>query len=300
VSTLKGFERYRPAVRIAIATRIAILAGAVGVVAAGGTVVGIMLATLYLVIAGLLLQALAVRAVVGSMILLPLLHKETLRKLGGFGCFSWLQALASLSFSQVDRLIIGAMLGAPALGYYSICTQVAQPVHGLLASGFHFLFPHLSARHSTSSINSLRQTIATAFWSNQALAVVLSVPLILGSKLILTAWMGSDFAEHSWLILSIVACSYALLGMNVTGYYTLLATGGVRQATYVNLAAGGAMLLAMSLLIPRWGMVGAAAGRLVYGPITWLMYLFVYKRIWRNVPDVLSVKPGFAVEGTTG
>ena len=248
-------------------------------------------------IAGLLLQALAVRAVVGCMILLPLLHKETLRTLGGFGCFSWLQALAGLSFSQIDRLIIGAMLGAPALGYYSICTQVAQPVHGLLASGFHFLFPHLSARHSTSSINSLRQTIATAFWSNQALAVVLSVPLILGSKLILTAWMGSDFAEHSWLILSIVACSYALLGMNVTGYYTLLATGGVRQATYVNLAAGGGMLLAMSLLIPRWGMVGAAAGRLVYGPITWLMYLFVYKRIWRNVPDVLSVKPWLCSRG---
>jgi O-antigen/teichoic acid export membrane protein len=300
VSTLKGFEQYRPAVRIAIATRIAIAAGAVGVVATGGSVVGIMLATLYASIAGLLCQAVAVRSVVGPMILLPSLHWETLVILSGFGSFSWLQALAGITFSQADKLIIGAMLGAPALAYYSVCTQVAQPVHGLIASGLHFLFPHLSARYSIASIASLRQTIVAAFWGNQALAVVLSVPLMLGSKFILTIWMGAAFAQHAWPVLSIIACSFALLGMNVTGYYTLLATGGVRLATYLNLAAGGAMLLVMGLLIPRFGVVGAATGRLVYGPITWLMYVFVYKKIWGEELGMVGAKSDFAVEGTSG
>ncbi len=300
VSTLRGFEQYQSAVRIAIATRIVILAGVVGVVAAGGGVGGIMLATLYGVITGLLFQILAVRSIIGPMMFLPSLHGETLRKLGAFGCFSWLQALASISFSQADRLIIGALLGTPTLGYYSICTQIAQPVHGLLASGFHFLFPHLSARYSMVSIASLRSTIVGAFWSNQVFVVLLSAPLILCSKFILRLWMGAEFAQHASPTLFIITCSFALLGMNVTGYYALLAIGGIRQATYLNLAAGGAMLLVMSLLIPRFGMVGAAIGRLIYGPITWLMYLFVYRKLWLENFEATSVRSGIAAEGMIG
>jgi len=42
------------------------------------------------------------------------------------------------------------------------------------------------------------------------------------------------------------------------------------------------MLAVMALLIPRWGMPGAAAGRLIYGPITWITYVALYKLVWSN------------------
>jgi O-antigen/teichoic acid export membrane protein len=296
VSTLRAFESYGPAVRIAIITRIAILLGAVSVVVAGGNVVSIMLATLSAAVAGLLLQALAVRSLLGHTIWLPSLHRETLSMITGFGCFSWLQCLASISFSQADRIIIGALLGTPALGYYSICTQIAQPVHGLLASGLQFLFPHLSARWQTASSASLERTVRMAFWVNQILVVLLSAPLILGGKYIISVWLGADYAQHVSPTLSIVTFSFALLGMNVTGYYTLLAAGKVRQATYINLMAGGAMLLAMSALIPRFGIVGAAVGRLIYGPVTWLMYIVVYKMFWRTTDETGPSRQLHAVE----
>jgi O-antigen/teichoic acid export membrane protein len=284
VGTFRAFETYGPTVRIAIGTRIVILSAAVAVVAAGGNVVSIMLTTMCAATAGMLLQVFAVGSLLGRPLWRLSVHRETLRRITGFGCFTWMQCLAGISFSQVDRVIIGILLGTPTLGYYTICTQVAQPIHGLLAAGLQFLFPHLSERWQTASLTSLKHTVTAAFWVNQVFVVLLSTPLILGSKFVLTAWLGTTFSQHLWSTLSIVALSFALLGMNVTAYYTLLAAGKVRPVTYINLAAGGAMLLAMGVLIPRFGIMGAAAGRLIYGPVTWLMYIFVYK-IFRSAPD---------------
>ena len=102
--------------------------------------------------------------------------------------------------------------------------------------------------------------------------MVLCVPLALFSKLILRLWMGAAFAQQTWLVLSIVAAGFWLLALNVTGHYALLALGQVRLVALLNLAGGAAMLVAMVLLVPRFGLAGAAVGRLLYGPITLLMY----------------------------
>jgi O-antigen/teichoic acid export membrane protein len=77
------------------------------------------------------------------------------------------------------------------------------------------------------------------------------------------------------------------LGMNVTTHYALLAVGQVRIVTYVNLVAGIVMLVLMAILIPNYGLQGAALARLVYGPITCLAYFQLYRIVWRAQPQML-------------
>jgi O-antigen/teichoic acid export membrane protein len=281
VSVLRAFEQYRPAVEIAVCMRAATVIAAVGLVAKGQGVVSIMVATLAIATVGMILQALAVRARVGPVSLLPVWHKDALAGLLSFGSFSWLQGLSGIVFNQADRLIIGTLLGTSAVAYYSVCTQAAQPIHGLIASGLHFLFPHLSARDSSAERTALQPLISTAFWLNAALVLSLSFPVILLSKPLLALWMGPAFAHHTWIILTLLAISFGLLGLNVTGHYTLLALGEAQYVTCLNLLAGAITLIAIGALIPRFGLVGAAAGRLFYGPITWVMYL----KIRRLMPD---------------
>jgi O-antigen/teichoic acid export membrane protein len=103
--------------------------------------------------------------------------------------------------------------------------------------------------------------------------VLLGIPLIVFSKSVLRLWMGTVFAEQNSSILAIVAVSFSLLALNITGHYALLALEQVRLVAMLNLAGGAAMLVAMVLLIPRLGLVGAAFGRVLYGPVTLLMYL---------------------------
>jgi O-antigen/teichoic acid export membrane protein len=95
---------------------------------------------------------------------------------------------------------------------------------------------------------------------------------VLFGKPLLRAWMGPAVALQAGTVLSIVAVSFGLLGLNITGHYALLALGQVRLVSILNLAGGTAMLAVMMLLVPRYGLVGAAIGRLIYGPITLLMY----------------------------
>jgi len=250
---------------------------AIALVAHGLGVVEIMLATLFISALAVVSQGLALRAIVGKIRLLPSLDRETLSMIAGFGCFSWLQAVSAVVFGQADRLVIGLFLGAPAVACYALCAQAAQTIHGIVAAGFHALFPHLSSRFELKAPADLRHTVWTAFKINLVLAMSLGAPLILLSRNILSLWMGSEFARQAWPVLSILAASFSFFALNVTAHYTLLAIGRVRLLTALNLIAGVAMLLLMLLLTPRLGMVGTACARLVTGPVTCILYYSLYK-----------------------
>jgi O-antigen/teichoic acid export membrane protein len=283
ISTLRAFETYGPTVRISIYSRALIVISAVTLAWANRDVVWIMLATLVITVGSIMVQGICLRSKIGDFSLVPSWHKETVSTIAAFGSFSWLQAAASVAFSQVDRLLIGLFLGTPAVAYYGLCVQAAQPIHGLVASGMHFLFPHLSVRQARTPVTELKHTVVAALRINAVLVAALSLPLLIFSKRILTIWIGSAFAHQAWVTLPIIAFGFALVGMNVTAHYTLLAIGEVRIVTYLNLLAGGLMLLAMIIAIPKWGVQGAAVARLIFGPITCLMYYRLYKIMWRPV-----------------
>lgn len=273
VGALRAFERYGPAVQINVASRIATILCACVLVVAGRGVVAILVATLAIAAGSAIAQMIAVRIVAGPLILYPSINRAAFAEVFHFGFFSWLQALAGCIFNYADRLLIGFMLGVSSVAYYSVCVQAAQPIHGLIAAGLHFLFPHLSNRISTSSsARDLRPIIVRALLINVVLALALSLPIALFSKLILRLWMGSAFSQQAWMVLSVVALGYCLLAFNITGHYALLALGEVRLVSMLNVVGGIVMLAGVILLAPRMGVLGAAVGRLLYGPITLLMY----------------------------
>jgi O-antigen/teichoic acid export membrane protein len=288
--TLRAFEQYGPPVRISIYSRLAALIAAIVLVARGLGVVEIMLATLCISALAAVTQGWAVRVAAGKITLLPSLHRETLTMITGFGCFSWLQALSAVIFGQADRLLVGVLLGAPAVASYALCDQAAQTIHGTVAAGFHVLFPHLSARLERESLTEVRHTLSTAFKSNAALAVLLGAPIIVFSRPILALWVGHDFAQQAWPMFSILGAGSTLLAMNVTAHYGLLAAGRVRLVTSANLAAGAAMLMMMIVLTPHFGTVGTASGWLIPGPLTCLLYIPLY-RMFRKKSLVCAEAP---------
>jgi O-antigen/teichoic acid export membrane protein len=190
-----------------------------------------------------------------------------------FGVVAWLLGLSGMAFNQLDRLLVGVFLGPVEVGYYSVCAQATQSVHGIVASGLHFLLPHLSTRIADAEPAAIQQSIKRALGWNLALVLVLATPLTFFSRPLLTFWMGKGFAAHAWLVLALLSVAAGLLALNVTLHYSLLAMGYIGHVALLNLIAGGAMLVLMVVLIPRFGIVGAALGRIVYGPVTWLMYL---------------------------
>jgi O-antigen/teichoic acid export membrane protein len=287
ISTLRAFETYGSTVRIAICSRTTILVFAVVLTRYGHSVVWTMAATLSISTLGMLAQALALQNKIGWFLPVPSWHRKTVSEIAVFGTFSWLQAISGIVFNQADRFFVGFIMGAPAVAYYGLCVQAAQPIHGLLSSGMHFLFPHLSMRYSVAPISEIRRKVILAIKLNFILVVTLSLPVIGVGGHVIAMWIGGAFGHESPLIFPVIACSFGLLGLNVTAHYALLAVGHVRIVTYLNIIAGVVMLLLMAMLVPDYGLKGAAVARLAYGPITCLSYLYLYRIIWLAEPHSL-------------
>jgi O-antigen/teichoic acid export membrane protein len=300
ISTLRAFETYGSTVRISICSRTMILIFAIVLTRYGRDVVWIMVATLLISTFSTVAQAIALQKQIGTFSSLPSWHCKTVSDIATFGTFSWIQAISSVVFSHADRFFIGFFMGAPAIAYYGLCVQAAQPIHGLISSGLHFLFPHLSTRLPVAPLSEIRRKVVMAFKINLVLVGALSLPLIVCGGRVLSTWLRPAFGPQPLLMFPIIVCSFALVGMNVTAHYALLAMGHVRVVTYLNLLAGIVMLLVMVLLVPKHGLQGAAWSRLVYGPITCLAYFYLYRMASRAERRALLQQPPIYKVAVTG
>ena len=289
ISAMRAFEMYAQAVRVSIATRLLTIAISVILAWEGHGVPTLMVATSLVLVVGMCVQWKILRSI-GLAPPRPALDREVFRSLASFGVFSWLQAIAGVFFSQADRLLLGFTLGASAVSYYGVCLQMTQPIHGLAAAALHFLFPYLARHHATGNFAIMRRSIGHALAVNIALSALLATIVVTCGRKFLDIWMGHAFAIRASTLLPLLAAGFALLSLNVTGHYTLLALGRVRLVAALNLAGGVTMLLAIAILVPRIGEAGAAWSRLLYGAVTCLAYLPIMRQFFSLSREQLALE----------
>jgi O-antigen/teichoic acid export membrane protein len=237
------------------------------------TVVSILAATVLISAYGVWLQVAQLRTLLDADDLLPALDRETTRALLSFGVFAWIQAVSGLVFGQLDRLIAGIAFGAAAVAAYSICVQMSQPIYGLVAAGLHFLFPRLSVQHALDDRAGVRRTVLLGFCAN-LLIVVLGASVVLAfGPAILSRLAGVELAHQCAPLLPVIVWSTAFSGLGVAGAYSMLALGRAKTLTCFTLAGGILMSISMSWLARRYGLQGMAWSRMLYGPITCMVYI---------------------------
>jgi len=277
VSVLRAYEKYAPSVRNSVLVRILTVICALVLVAMGYGVVAIMVATTTTTTLGVLLQAGSVRRIIPGVSFAFTLRRDSWLEILSFGFYTWLQNVAGVIFGQTDRLLIGVFSSTSAVAYYTICVQLAQPVHGLLSAAFNLLFPHISARHEAGDARGSQRVYRLAIVVNIVVTILLCAPLVVFGKQILSLWMGPRFATNAYSLLVLLAIAFGILSLNVVPHYTLLALGKARFVSMVNLAGGALSLIASAVLIPFLGPLGAAVGRMLYAPATTLSYVKIEK-----------------------
>ena len=178
------------------------------------------------------------------------------------GCRHW----APLSSgSSIEYWFSGLALGALAVAPYALCVQFAQPIFGLTASGVHFLFPYLSGRAGLVSNSALKRTVLKAFLCNLLLVACGAGTLLLFGDRLIRIWAGAAVARDAAGILPPIVFGTALMGLSVTGTYTMQALGLFRTVALISLGGRAAMLLLMVYLLHQHGLRGLATARVCYG-----------------------------------
>lgn len=279
VSILRGLERYELTARVTMVVKMATVGSAVGLVAFGYGVVAILLATITLTIIGAMAQAVICRNLVSGFSIWPIIDGVALHEIFSFGIYSSIQGIGGMIFSQVDRLIIVALLGPRQVAYYAICIQLAQQIHSLIAAGFNFIFPLMSSMFESTGAKGLKRIYEKCLILNVLFAILLAFPLIFFGRPILTIWMGADFAKESYVLLAILSVAFCLVSINVVPHNALLGLGKVRFLAITNLLAGLLSIIGVASFIPLMGIHGAAIGRLAYGPVISMNFVKVSRTL---------------------
>jgi O-antigen/teichoic acid export membrane protein len=241
--------------------------GVVGVYKGGGIQWLITVQALSVVLTGVVYSVIAKK-------LLPWLswswnfRIEVMRSVIRSGFWVAVQGGFQTILAQFDKLVVGTIVGPSAVTYYSNAQVIPEKMVGAVTSTTGVLFPYLSRDLAEGG-----DRIARVFFQTLRLSVplitILTGGVMLYGPLLLRLWLGT-VAEQSVVPLFFLAITYALLA-----WFSIVSSVlyGLRR---VKLLAGFTTLLAvgncsaLAILIPRYGVLGAAIAYLVAAlPVPW-------------------------------
>jgi O-antigen/teichoic acid export membrane protein len=182
---------------------------------------------------------------------------------------------------RLNLVVVGTTLDGASTGLFAAAYRLVELVHFVPEAFFAVLLP-LLARGRGGGLNAARRGLVAAF------GLALLGTFVGGALGLLGPWLipvvaGADFADASavlWPLLPAIVFQFG----NYALAATLVATG--RQRSQVWILGFGALASAMALfiLVPRLGLLGAALGTGVGEGLVFLLGLLVLSRARAEVP----------------
>lgn len=266
-AALRGLERFRRQALIEMLSRAALTVIVICVAWRTRSLEMILSAQCVVYLASMLVRALALRRLLPDKRLCDLSGRAQAGALFRYGGWMWLTALAGVAYTSADRIIIGRSLGAASAGQYNIYVQITQLIHFIPTSVFAFSFPAFSrlAAQGRAARDEIAQTYRKYLLAIGVSALAMAAAMMVFWPVLLRIIAGAGFAGSRLGAPGLLAVNFLLLACNVASYYLLLALGHARAVSMITTASMLAALLLMAILIPRYGLEGAALARLAYG-----------------------------------
>jgi O-antigen/teichoic acid export membrane protein len=253
--------RWKHAIRFEVLARsivepYALLAGAAGAWALGFQAEG-LLAGYWCGTLGALAYALygARRTFGGFRLLAWRPHRHTLWSTFRASTSNTATDLLNALYTRVDLWLVGLLLGVHAAGVYGMAKQIAVPIRQVRQSFDGLLIPlvarTLAARGSRGS--------GAALASATRLILAVQLPLLValyaaGGTLL--SWLGKGFGAGYWPVLALAAAETLQAAFSIGDLVFVYLRP--RLGLWLTLGSIGVGIAAALLLIPKWGVSGAA------------------------------------------
>jgi O-antigen/teichoic acid export membrane protein len=225
---------------------------------------GVMVIQLLAGACGLLFYYLVSRRQLRGIKLLPGFDRETFKRLGRFVAFKAAGDAALVFGQRFDQFAIGSMINVGAVGIYAVPANACQRILQLLGEVAMPTFPRMSA---VSSDDARRDVLLRGSRLVALLASVGTAMLLVPPDLILRVWIGG---HQGALIATEASEAFRLLAVatylqSITVVSSLFCEALQRPAVDNSFTVLGALVQipVILLLVPRYGITGAAAGILV-------------------------------------
>lgn len=204
----------------------------------------------------------------------------------------------SALYIRADLYLVGLLLGPAPAGIYGMARQVATPIRQVWQSFDSLLVPAVARTIGRGGAAGATEALASA----SRLMLVIQLPLLIAILAIgrpLLAWFGPGFEAGYWalVILGAAEVLQSALGVGDLVFIYLKPRIGL-YLTAASIAAGA---LAASLLIPSFGITGAAFALLAaYGLRSVLRFAVLHRQFAMPVPHAHLMGPLLAAGAAGG
>jgi O-antigen/teichoic acid export membrane protein len=225
------------------------------------------------------------------------------REMFSFVSAAFAMDIVGFLYSQTDKVVLGFYLDARSVGIYAVAATIVAFLPIALQSVNQIFSPtiaDLHARGESAMLNRLFQILTKWIFG---LTLPLAAVVVIFSRVLMRVF-GPVF-EAGWVILVIgaagqlVNCAVGSVG------YLLLMSGNEKRLVRIQLVAGVVTVSCCFVLVPRWGIAGAAVAAALgnAGTNAWCLWevkkvlgLFPYNRgYWR-----LALPTGAAITTAIG
>jgi len=165
-----------------------------------------------------------------------------------------------LAITQLDKLLLSSLVPIEQFAYYTIAATVAMAMWSLALPLSHALFPRFTQLWATSSLHELRTLFHK---SSQMLTIIIvagSSSVVLYASPLLLVWTGDPaIAQYSAPVLQFLVVGTALNALASIAGVLLSAAGLPRAVLKSNLVLGALLIPGLILVIPMYGITGAAS-----------------------------------------
>jgi O-antigen/teichoic acid export membrane protein len=226
--------------------------------------------------------------------------RATLRRTAGYGSLVGGLRLLSVIYSQMDRAIIGIIVGVTAVATYEVAFRVQSLATLALVMASSAVLPAAAYNAVRSDVAKQRELFLRGTKYAIALVVPVTVAAIIFARELIDTWVGSRFgdvtkATRLFLLFPLLA------SVNQVGVAMLLGLGEAKRVLRLQLVGVGTNLVLSLALAPHFGIEGVVTGTLVGGLVTWVPYVRLLLRTFEidavswfrrvcspNVPPVLA------------
>lgn len=219
-------------------------------------------------------------------------HKKVMSQLLLYGCSLALSGFIITVYTKIDQVMIGTMLNNEEVGIYSVAVTLSSAwlfIPTIFSNTFMPYFVKLKNTSPTLYQERLVQLYSLMFWLGAGMGII---TLVLG-KWGIEMLYGKAYS-NAYLPLVLMIWNGIFISQAVARGIWLISENLQRYRLYNNLFAVVLNVIANMLLIPKFGINGAATATLLtQGLATWV-FPFVWKPMRKSNIDILrSINPTF-------
>lgn len=253
----------------------------IAVLLAGGNLLHLVIsqcACLGLVTAG---WWLVVRRGLPDFRLTPQWNRVAFRKTAGMGIWQTVNKVGGLFAFRAQYWLLGISLPVATVGYYNIGYQVVTLVYLIAYKVGQVMLPAVSHLQGQGREDAAARHTVRATWLCSLLGVSLITAVICLAHDFLRLWVGAAMAREASPTLQVLALHTAFsLAFAVPNFY-LLGTGRSIWLAGMAFVQGAVTFGTAWLLLPEYGLIGAAWGVLTGTAVHITMLVLVWVRIMR-------------------